>query len=75
LEQFRFRTNEELELLATVDMALEDLRRDGRALDIQAVKRIIENHREWKAKLQRDIFSDSNIARALQICEEIFLQK
>jgi type I restriction enzyme S subunit len=73
LEQFRFKTNDELELLATVDMAMEDLRRAGQTVDVEAVKRIIQEHPEWEAKLQRDIFSAANITLALQVCQEMFV--
>ncbi len=72
LDQFRFMSNDELELLTTVDMAMEDLRkaRSGSTLDL--VKKVINDHPEWKAKLSRPIFSDKKIAGAMQTCEELF---
>lgn len=72
LEQFRRRTNDELELLATVDMAVEDLRRAGRPVDVNAVKSVIHHNPEWEAKLEREIFSDANIARAIAQTRELF---
>lgn len=72
LEQFHFKSNDELELLTTVDMAMEELRRAGQTVDVEAVKGIIQSHPEWEAKLQREIFSDANIARAIQICRKLF---
>ncbi|MEX2120417.1 MAG: hypothetical protein WD847_12550 [Pirellulales bacterium] len=75
LEQFRFKPNDELELLATVDMAMEDLRQTGKSVELSTVKLVIRNHPEWEAKLERDIFSDTNIARAIKQCGELFANR
>ena len=72
LERFRYKKNDELELLATVDMAMEDLRREEKAIELGTVKQIIQGHPEWTAKLQREVFSDANISRAIQECRELF---
>lgn len=72
LERFRYTKTDELELLATVDMAMEDLRHAGNPVSPEAVKRIIQSHPEWQAKLERDIFSDANIERALAECHNLF---
>ena len=72
LEQFRFKKNDELELLATVDMAIEELRTSGREVDVAAVKDVIASDPEWKAKLERSMFSDANIADAMSQCEILF---
>lgn len=69
LEQFRRKKNDELELLSTVDMAMKELRQAKRTVDVKAVKSIIQNSTEWKAKLKRDIFSDANIAYAIKFVE------
>lgn len=74
LEQFRKKTNDELELLATVDMAVEDLRLLGAVATLEGVKFVIANHSEWQAKLEREIFSDSNIRRAIQRVGELFAE-
>ena len=71
MEQFRV-TNDELELLATVDMAMEDLRRENKPVGLETVKQIIHDHPEWEAKLDRKIFSDANITRAIKKCEQLF---
>ncbi|GAA5483854.1 restriction endonuclease subunit S [Haloferula sargassicola] len=65
LEQFRYHKTENLELLATVDMAAEDLRSAETAVDLEGVKEVIRAHPEWTAKLDRKIFSDKNIKMAL----------
>lgn len=72
LERFRFEKTDKLELLATVDMAMEDLRRGGKAVKLGTVKQVIRDHPEWEAKLQREIFSDGNIDRAIAECQVLF---
>jgi type I restriction enzyme S subunit len=72
LEQFRYQKNDALELLTTVDMACEDLSRVGKAATLFAVKQIIQDSPEWKAKLNRAVFSDDNIATTIQSCGQLF---
>lgn len=72
LEQFRFRTNDELELVTTVHMSIEDLKKSGSLIGVGQVKQVIQDHPEWKAKLERDLFSDANIARAINECTRLF---
>ncbi|WP_082520118.1 restriction endonuclease subunit S [Rhodanobacter sp. Root480] len=72
LEQFHMRKTEELELLTTVDMAVEDLRREGKSISAGAVKQLIHDHPEWKPKLDRVAFSDAGIAGALAECQALF---
>ena len=66
LNQFRFKTNEDLEVLATVDMAAEELRALGKVVDLTSVKEVIRSHPEWEAKLDRAAFSDTNIANGIK---------
>ncbi len=61
LEQFRHKTNDDLEVLTTVDMAALDLRRAGKPVSLESVKQVIRNHPEWEAKLNRSCFSDDYI--------------
>lgn len=72
LEQFHYTKTEELELLATVDMAMEDLRHADNPVTLAAVRQIIASHPEWQAKLERPIFSDANIERAITKCHNLF---
>ena len=72
LEQFRYRKTEELELLTTVDMAMEDLCRAGNKVALDTVQQVIREHPEWEAKLSRPIFSDPNMVRAMAECRELF---
>jgi type I restriction enzyme S subunit len=74
LEQFRYIKNrrDELELLTTVDMAMVELRNNKKPIIVSAVKEIIQNSDEWKAKLKREIFSDKNITRAIAWSIKLF---
>lgn len=72
LEQFRLRKTDELELLTTVDMAVEDLRREGKSISVDSVKQLIQDNPEWKPKLDRPAFSDAAIAGALAECQTLF---
>lgn len=70
--QFRYKKNDDLELLATVDFAALDLINQAAPVTMENVKRIIASHHEWKAKLQREIFSDTNITTALEELRSLF---
>jgi type I restriction enzyme S subunit len=72
LEQFRFIKNDELEALATVDMAAEDLRATGQRVDVDSVKDLIRGHEEWRAKLSRPAFSDIGIKKAMETARKLF---
>ncbi len=49
-----------------VDMAMLELREAGKPISVQAVKVIIQFSEECKTKLKREIFSYTNIARAIK---------
>ncbi|MCT3662023.1 restriction endonuclease subunit S [Elizabethkingia anophelis] len=72
LEQLRYKKNDELELYATVDKAMVELAESNRDINLQLVKQIIDEHPEWKPKLERDIFSDDNIAKAMEFLKQLF---
>jgi type I restriction enzyme S subunit len=72
LERFHYEKTDELELLTTVDMAMVDLKGSGREVNLETAKSVIRDHPEWEAKLERDIFSDANIVRAIARCLELF---
>jgi len=71
LEKFRYKKNDDLEVLATVDMAAVELRASGKSVDVAAVKDVIASHPEWEAKLDRAAFSDASIAEAITQCEAL----
>ncbi len=72
LEQFRYKKNDELELLATVDMAMVGLRDAGIQVDTASVKQYIHDAPEWTVKLNRPIFSDDNIVEAIEWSKQLF---
>jgi type I restriction enzyme S subunit len=59
--------------VATVDMAMVELRGHDGSTALKTVKQIIHDHTEWNAKLEREIFSDANIERAIQTSRELFV--
>lgn len=65
LEQFRYKDNDQLELLTTVDIAVQDLLQNNQKVSATSVKALIQSHDEWRAKLDRIIFSDENIGKAI----------
>jgi type I restriction enzyme S subunit len=71
LDQFRFKSNDDLEVLATVDMAAQELRTGGREVDVSAVKDVIQSNAEWQPKLNRKVFSDEHIAQAITQSESL----
>ena len=65
-DNLRFKKVDDLELLATVDMAICDLTEAGTPVTVQSIKHLIATNTEWKAKLKKQTFSDKNTARAIQ---------
>jgi hypothetical protein len=72
VNKFQFRSNDDLELLTTVDYAALDLVGRKRPISFDEIKNVIANNKEWASKLEREIFSDANIERALTELGAIF---
>lgn len=72
LAQFHYEKTEALELLATVDMAMVEIRRAGRQVSVDAVRQLIAADPEWRRKLEREIFSDDHIAQAIARSVDLF---
>ncbi|WP_295222886.1 restriction endonuclease subunit S [uncultured Chryseobacterium sp.] len=68
--QFKFKSNDELELLATVDNSLVELSKKNLEFTTVNVLDIIKSEKEWEAKLERTIFSDVNVERAIRFLTE-----
>lgn len=64
--KLKYQTTNNLELLATVDMASCDLQNAGTSVTVASIKQLIETTKEWKDKLQKEYFSDDHIARAIK---------
>jgi len=72
MENFRFETNDNLELLTTVDFAVVGLRNEGAEISREEIKKVIAKNKEWAAKLKRGLFSDENIDKALKRLAGVF---
>ena len=69
--EFKFKSNDELELLATVDNSLMELSKKNIEFTSFNVLGIIKSEREWEAKLERTIFSDVNVERAIGFLKSV----
>lgn len=65
LEQLRYKSNDELEVLATVDLAVQEILKCGDEANLKNVRSFIASEPEWKTKLERKAFSDENIQAAI----------
>lgn len=65
-DKLKFKKVDELELLATVDMAICDLEEVCTPVSVATIKHLIATNAEWKAKLKKQSFSDANIAMAIK---------
>lgn len=62
---FKFAKNEDLEVLATVDYAIVELRSQNKSINLENIKSYISSDEEWKPKLQKDFFNDKAILNAM----------
>ena len=65
-DKLKTKKTDDLELLATVDMAICDLEEAGIPVSVSSIKHLIATNAEWKAKLKKRTFSDTNIARTIR---------
>jgi hypothetical protein len=72
MKNFHFETNDSLELLTTVDFAAVGLRKEGKEISREAVKKVITNSKDWTAKLGWGLFSDEKIDGALKRLAGVF---
>ena len=72
VSQFQYTSVDELELLVTVDMAICDLRREGKEISVASIKGLIRSNKEWRDKLKKTYFRDSDIQRAIKKCQDLF---
>lgn len=69
---FLHTSRNELELLATIDMAMCDLTAQGKEISIANIKELIRSDKEWNAKLKKAYFSDIDIQRAIKENARLF---
>lgn len=72
LSEFQYTGVNELELLATVDMAMCDLHMEGKEVSVTSIKNLIRSSKEWQDKLKKAYFKDADIQRAIKRCQELF---
>lgn len=72
IEQFRQYKPWDLETLATVDMAINDLGEKGIGATVNTVKIYLSSIPKWKAKLNKPHFSDIHIQRAINESIRLF---
>lgn len=75
VSQFHYTSVNELELLATVDMAICDLRQEDKEISVASIKDLIRSNKEWRDKLKKAYFKDADIQRAINHCQELFPDK
>lgn len=72
IQQFKYIKRDQLELWATVDMAMQDLLIANQLVNFQTVKQLINDNKEWRPKLKRPIFSDENIKSGIIKVNQLF---
>ncbi|WP_083538512.1 restriction endonuclease subunit S [Holdemania sp. Marseille-P2844] len=72
ISQFQYTNVNDLELFATVDMAICDLKQEGKEISVASIKNLISSNKEWIAKLKKAYFCDSEIQRAIKKCQDLF---
>jgi len=65
LDAFKFSKNEHLEVLTTVDMAIDELIKENKEPNLSNVKSMIATNKEWKPKLEKPFFNDFEIQNAI----------
>lgn len=71
----KFEKVDKLELWATVDMAICDLKSSKIPISVSSIKNLIATNKEWSKKLEKPIFSDKNIAETITILQTLFIKR
>lgn len=69
---FHYENNNNLEVLATVDYAINDLVSQNKAITLANIKTYMASDEEWKPKLELDYFTDNAIIKAMEKIKELF---
>lgn len=72
LTQFKYTKVDQLELIATIDMARCDLEKEAIPVSLSTIKHLIARNEEWKAKLKKDYFDDFSIQRGIDESYKLF---
>ncbi|MDR9859500.1 restriction endonuclease subunit S [Treponema socranskii] len=74
-ERLKFKSVDTLELWATVDMAICDLENMQMPISLSSIKYLIATNEEWKKKLEKPLFNDANIIKAISELRTLFEYK
>lgn len=69
---FHYENNNNLEVLATVDYAINDLVNQNKAITLVNIKTYIASDEEWRPKLELDYFTDNAIIKAMEKIKKLF---
>lgn len=69
---FHYENNNNLEVLATVDYAINDLVSQNKAITLNNIKTYIASDKEWRPKLELDYFTDNAIIKAMEKIKKLF---
>lgn len=72
VSQFKYTPVDQLEVLATVDMAICDLGKGEKSVSLKSIKDLISSDKEWKDKLNKPYFNDISILDAITQSRELF---
>jgi type I restriction enzyme S subunit len=73
--QFKYVKVDQLEMIATVDMARCDLEEEGIPVTLSTIKNLIATNEEWKAKLEKSFFDDLSIQKGIDESYKLFNSK
>lgn len=71
-QKFKYTSNNELEVLATVDYTIGDLKSQNKDITLENIKSYISCDKEWKPKLDKDYFNDKAILKAMVTSKTLF---
>ena len=72
IDNFRYTKVDDLELYATVDMAICDLVETDTSVSVSSIRNLIATNKEWSPKLNRQTFSDHMISKAIDDLKILF---
>jgi type I restriction enzyme S subunit len=70
--RFKYVKVDQLELIATVDMARCDLEKEGIPVSLSTIKNLIATSKEWKTKLEKTFFDDLSIQQGIDESYRLF---
>jgi len=72
MEQFRYYTNDDLEVVTTVDEFIRDLQAKNETVSVSTITDYIRSIPQWKAKLSKPCFNNISIQKAINMSNQLF---